>query len=106
MKRFRGAAAQIAVGLAVALTGCITNDRPPPAPRVAHPPTNGLTDAQVHWYLEQGFHEFWSCWAEATSAESRYARLDISISKEGTVATANLVNTTFDSPSAIPCIED
>jgi hypothetical protein len=105
MNGARGLLATFGASLVLALAGCIAHDQPP-ARRVAHPASNGLTDDEVHWYLQEGFHEFWSCWAEAPTTQPQESTLEISISQAGIVTTAEIVATTFDNPKVRPCIED
>lgn len=105
MTRVRGPLVALGAVLVVTLAACVAHEEPP-APRVAHPASNGLTDDEVHWYLQEGFHEFWSCWAESPTTQPHVSTLEITISKAGTVTTAELVRTTFDNPKIQPCIED
>jgi hypothetical protein len=105
MNRWRGKLPWIGVSLGLALTGCITHDQPLAAPGVAQSPSNGLTNEQVHWYLQEGSRELRSCWVESPNAGPKTAVLDISVSKQGTVATADLVATTLDNLDARPCLE-
>lgn len=91
------------LALLATLTSCITAERPPLNVAVQAPDGNGLTVEQIIWHFKAA--DLWSCWGHNPTVDSKVVVLDVVITADGGVSTANTSGSNFERPEVGRCVE-